>query len=685
MNNQHDESFQDADQSANGHAGVAPVPPSPEGGGSPAPTSGSVEANGADRPGAGPNGEDGQDGPRGRFGRRRNRRGINRRRKGPGDAGAEPQADARGDEPQQAAGGDGVDEPDPIPVYARGSYVGLNAGGQRRPQRRDAPRDDDSSKLHKILADAGIGSRREMEELILAGRVSVNGQPAHVGQRIGPEDQIRVNGRPLARKRVPLPTRVLLYHKPSGEVVTRDDPERRPRVFDRLPKLRGARWIAVGRLDLNSEGLLIFTTAGDLANRLMHPRYGWEREYAVRVLGRVDDDARAKLLGGVELEDGPARLSELEDIGGDGANHWYRAVISEGRNREVRRMFEAVGLTVSRLVRIRFGVVALPPRLGRGKLLELPEADVTQLVREVKRVSAAVDKGGIAGPGRPVGPVADAPPRKARPLRGPRPDRRTPVESADVALRGNGVAEDADFVPVVPAQEEPRFEPEPTAAVMADPASEGEPVQSPGKRPRIARKPSRRIERDAAELPEQLPQHAADADAAEGAEAVTTPDDEPPPGLLPRRTSYISDAGWTEEEEWEPIDDDIGNRISEEPREAKGRPGSNGVNMEDDDWQPASATAHLEGITRSMRKDSRQQRYGSTPGFAAKVGVPKDPNAPVRQRKPKPFGQPRGKRAGGSGFGGILGGPGPNAGAKGPGVKRGGRRRPPGGKGRSQG
>ena len=419
MNNHHDESFQDAAQPASGHAGVGPVPPSPDGGAGAAPVASSGAAtNGAAQPGTGAGGEDSQEAPRGRFGRRRNRRGLNRRRKGQGD---ESQGDDHGEGAQPHAGSE-VEESEPIPVYARGSYVGLNAGGQRRPQRRDAARDDDSSKLHKILADAGIGSRREMEELILAGRVSVNGQPAHVGQRIGPNDQIRVNGRPLARKRVPLPTRVLLYHKPAGEVVTRDDPERRPRVFDRLPKLRGARWIAVGRLDLNSEGLLIFTTAGDLANRLMHPRYGWEREYAVRVLGRVDDEAREKLLGGIELEDGPARLSELEDIGGDGANHWYRAVISEGRNREVRRMFEAVGLTVSRLVRIRFGLVALPPRLGRGKLLELPEAEVTQLVRQVKRVSSDVDRRGAADAGLPD---ADAP-RNARPPRGPRQGRRAP-------------------------------------------------------------------------------------------------------------------------------------------------------------------------------------------------------------------------------------------------------------------
>src|SRR5690606_13242971 len=180
--------------------------------------------------------------------------------------------------------------------------------------------------------------------------------------------------------------RVLLYHKPAGEICTRDDPERRATVFDKLPRIKGARWVAVGRLDFNTEGLLIFTTSGDLANRLMHPRYGGEREYAVRVLGRIDDEAREKLLAGVELDDGPAKFSLLEDIGGDGANSWYRVVLSEGRNREVRRMAEAVGVTVSRLVRLRFGPVALPRGLARGRWFELDESDVNALMQEVRRV-----------------------------------------------------------------------------------------------------------------------------------------------------------------------------------------------------------------------------------------------------------------------------------------------------------
>ena len=228
-----------------------------------------------------------------------------------------------------------------------------------------------SDKLHKVLADAGIGSRRDMEEMIIAGRVSVNGEPAHIGQRVLASDQVRVNGKPLARKAAGRAPRVLLYHKPVGEIVTQDDPGARPTVFEKLPKVAGGRWVAVGRLDLNSEGLLIFTTSGELANRLMHPRYEVEREYAVRVLGELTAEQRQKLLDGVELHDGPAKFLRVDEAGGDGANRWYRVAISEGRNREVRRIFEAVGLTVSRLIRIRYGAIQLPRSLARGRFQEL--------------------------------------------------------------------------------------------------------------------------------------------------------------------------------------------------------------------------------------------------------------------------------------------------------------------------
>lgn len=235
-------------------------------------------------------------------------------------------------------------------------------------------------KLHKVLADAGIGSRREMEELIVAGRVSVNGEPAHIGQRVAPSDQVRVNGKVITRINTRKPPRVILYHKPAGEIVSHDDPGGRASVFARLPKLRTGKWLSIGRLDLNTEGLLIFTTSGDMANRIMHPRYGSEREYAVRVLGEMDEAQRTSLVEGIELEDGKASFGTLDYLGGEGSNRWYRVTLQEGRNREVRRMFEAIGVTVSRLIRTRFGDVVLPRNLRRGRWEELDPNLVTALM-----------------------------------------------------------------------------------------------------------------------------------------------------------------------------------------------------------------------------------------------------------------------------------------------------------------
>ncbi len=251
---------------------------------------------------------------------------------------------------------------------------------QQKPVRRDLTADDDAPKLHKVLAEAGMGSRRDMEDLIIAGRVSVNGEPAHIGQRILPADQVRINGKLVQRKVSTRPPRVLVYHKPAGEIVSTSDPEGRATVFDRLPPMKTGKWLAVGRLDFNTEGLLLFTTSGDLANRLMHPRYGIEREYAVRTLGELEEGMRQKLLSGVELEDGPANFNKISNGGGEGANRWYRVIISEGRNREVRRMFEAVGLTVSRLIRTRYGAMTLPASLKRGRWEELDEHAVRNLM-----------------------------------------------------------------------------------------------------------------------------------------------------------------------------------------------------------------------------------------------------------------------------------------------------------------
>ncbi len=238
-------------------------------------------------------------------------------------------------------------------------------------------------RLQKVLAQAGLGSRREMEEWISTGRVTVNGVVATLGVRVSEGDKVQVDGRPLRLKldAEPKLPRVLLYHKQEGEIVSRDDPEGRVSVFDSLPKLRGQKWIAIGRLDFNTSGLLIFTTSGELANRLMHPRFEVEREYAVRVQGEMTPDQMKQMTReGIELDDGVVRFARLSDEGGEGFNHWYRIVIKEGRNREVRRTFEALGLTVSRLMRVRFGIINLPPRIKRGMMAELGEGEVRAIL-----------------------------------------------------------------------------------------------------------------------------------------------------------------------------------------------------------------------------------------------------------------------------------------------------------------
>lgn len=236
-----------------------------------------------------------------------------------------------------------------------------------------------TQKLQKVLADAGLGSRRSMEALVRSGEVTVNGVAAHVGARVGPRDTIKVMGKVLRRSAVPRTPRVLIYHKPEGEIVSSDDPGGRASVFERLPNVRDGKWLAVGRLDFNTSGLLILTTSGELANRMMHPRYELEREYAVRIRGRLDANKMERLTAGIRLEDGVARCESIEDGGGEGANHWYRLVIREGRNRVVRRLFAALGHTVSRLIRVRFGSVPLPRQLRRGQFLELTPQRVREL------------------------------------------------------------------------------------------------------------------------------------------------------------------------------------------------------------------------------------------------------------------------------------------------------------------
>ena len=239
----------------------------------------------------------------------------------------------------------------------------------------------ESPKLHKVLAQSGLGSRIEMERLIADGHVSVNQEPAHVGQRVQFGDQIKVNGKLIMVRIAPPAPRVIAYHKPAGEVVTHDDPQNRPTVFRRLPRLYQGKWQSVGRLDLNTEGLLLLTSSGELANQLMHPRFGLEREYAVRSLGKLSNEQKQSLLDGITLEDGLAQFGSIEEGGGEGSNCWYRVTISEGRNREVRRMFEAVGHAVSRLIRIRYGAMVLPRGLKRGAFVELREYDIRALMQ----------------------------------------------------------------------------------------------------------------------------------------------------------------------------------------------------------------------------------------------------------------------------------------------------------------
>lgn len=242
-----------------------------------------------------------------------------------------------------------------------------------------------SEKLQKVLARVGLGSRRYMEEVIAAGRVSVNGRIAQVGERIEPGDELRIDGRKVQfQLEDEVRRRVLVYYKPEGEICSRNDPEGRTTVFEHLPQIANDRWVMVGRLDINSTGLLLFTNDGELANRLMHPSNEVEREYAVRVMGEVTPEARKNLLAGVELEDGPAKFESFSEIGGEGINRWYQVVVKEGRNREVRRLFESQGLKVSRLLRTRYGSVILPRELRTGRWVELDKNDIDNLVKSVE-------------------------------------------------------------------------------------------------------------------------------------------------------------------------------------------------------------------------------------------------------------------------------------------------------------
>ncbi len=391
--------------------------------------------------------------------RRRGRRGADRASEAAGDAVTATAGDAEdsdGGEPGEApTEGAAAAEPRPAaPVAAEVFAQVLSGAFDEEPESTEAAEpapppkrvlaaDPDAPKLHKVLAQAGVGSRRDLEQMIVEGRVTVNDEPAHTGQRISFGDRISIDGKPVRVRIAPPPPRVLAYHKPAGEVVTHDDPQQRPTVFRRLPRLQQGKWQSVGRLDINTEGLLLFTNSGELANQLMHPRFGVEREYAVRSLGLLEPEAKAKLLEGVEIDGQRAAFKSIEDGGGEGVNHWYRVVITEGRNREVRRLFEAVGHAVSRLIRIRYGSVVLPHGLKRGVWVDLDEHDL----RTLRRLASG------PRPEREAGRDGerDAGPRRGRNRRGgrrpdgsdrgPRPDqpervaRAEPVEPVEPGSR----------------------------------------------------------------------------------------------------------------------------------------------------------------------------------------------------------------------------------------------------------
>lgn len=369
----------------------------------------------ADDEGEGQGGDDAGDAGEGGegSGRKRNRRNRRDRRRGEGGEAITPEAAQAAtnertgamfaevlsgafDAEAEAAPEGEPAEPADVAEASEPAAEG-EAQAEGEPHKRVLAPEPDAPKLQKVLAQSGIGSRRDMEQMIEDGRITVNGEPAHVGQRISFGDRIALDGKPVKVRIQPPPARVIAYHKPVGEVVTLDDPQQRPTVFRRLPRLQQGKWQSVGRLDLNTEGLLLFTSSGELANKLMHPRFGLEREYAVRVLGALSDEEKQRLLDGVQLEDGMAAFGSIEEGGGEGANCWYRVTISEGRNREVRRMIEAVGHAVSRLIRIRYGAMLLPRGLKRGAWLELDERDIQALMQ------AAGAPLHDAGMGRPTG------------------------------------------------------------------------------------------------------------------------------------------------------------------------------------------------------------------------------------------------------------------------------------------
>ncbi len=376
--------------------------------------------------------------PRRKRPRRRSRRSPDRSGAVEVDAGSVPEADATPEAEVEATPALLAVEPvDADALFAEvvsGAYDQAieSAPSDAPAAKRILAPEPDAPKLHKVLAQSGVGSRRDLEQMIADGRLSVNGHPAHIGQRVSWGDRVALDGKPVKIHIQAPPPRVLAYHKPVGEIVTLDDPQQRPTVFRRLPRLPRGKWQSVGRLDLNTEGLLLFTNSGDLANRLMHPRFAVEREYAVRILGALSDEGRQRLLEGIEIEGQTATLLSIEDGGGEGANRWYRVVIAEGRNREVRRLFESVGHAVSRLIRIRYGSVVLPRGLRRGAWVDLSPQDVKAL----REVTGAVRAASVDDDGDARNPRSSRRGRKARRADVPAPARSgaeviTPAKEED--------------------------------------------------------------------------------------------------------------------------------------------------------------------------------------------------------------------------------------------------------------
>jgi 23S rRNA pseudouridine2605 synthase len=281
-----------------------------------------------------------------------------------------------------------------------------------------------------MLADAGFGSRRQLEALIADGKITVNRQVAKLGDRVTGDEEIRIGGRPVGTRRLQAhPTEVLIYHKPAGEVVARRDPEKRKTVFESLPRPTSGRWIAIGRLDYNTSGLLLFTTNGELANRLMHPRHEVEREYAVRVRGEVTEEMLRALREGVELEDGEAKFDRIDESGGEGSNSWYHVVLREGRNREVRRLWESQGVMVSRLVRIRYAFIELPRRLREGAAQMADVPMVRKLMQVVDLEQERIDP--KAPQGQQERQRSHKPPARRGPQAKSRPNKRSAPRRRD--------------------------------------------------------------------------------------------------------------------------------------------------------------------------------------------------------------------------------------------------------------